>query len=87
MWEAFWNWCGKSCHSVCHYHLIHLNGGAAALIDGVFESLPTDKSRLLFKWVDIEEIKSLKIYPEFLYDGVKKLLDGTAQGIAHFISK
>lgn len=81
--EVFWNWEEKEAHTICHYHLIHLNIPSQISHKGAFKSLETDESRLIFQWADIDELHNYKIYPIFLKDKITNLSDG----IEHFITR
>lgn len=80
--EVFWKWGEREAHTICHYHLISLNIPLQIPTEGTFKSLESDESRLIFQWVNINEIKNYKIYPVFLKDKITNLTDG----IEHFIT-
>lgn len=81
--EVFWKWSEWDVHTICHYHLIDLSSNSHLPRKGVFKSLDTDVSRLLFQWVDINELGNYKIYPVFLKDELSNLSDN----IKHFITR
>lgn len=63
---------------------IHNFRSAGVLLnEGIFNSLETDESRLIFKWADINELQSYNIYPIFLKEKVNNLSDE----IEHFVSR
>jgi len=81
--EVFWKWGEKEAHTLCHYHLVNLNSPSQIPLNGVFKSLETDESRLIFQWVGFNELQDYKIYPVFLKDKINNLLDG----IEHFVTR
>ncbi len=81
--EVFWKWGEKEAHTLCHYHLVNLNTPSQIPLNGVFKSLETDESRLIFQWVGINELQDYKIYPVFLKDKINNLSDG----IEHFVTR
>lgn len=78
--ETFWNWSGKDAHSLAFYYLISLKDDAA-IPDDYFES-HKDNCNVVLKWVTIDEMKKLTIYPAFLKDKVENISDH----IEHFVS-
>jgi ADP-ribose pyrophosphatase YjhB (NUDIX family) len=81
--EVFWKWGARKAHSICHYHLVNLNDPSQISNEGVFRSLASDESRLIFQWVDVKELHNYKIYPVFLKDKIVDMTDG----IEHFITR
>lgn len=81
--EAFWKWGLKEAHTLCHYHMVRLNSASQIPLSGLFKSLETDESRLIFQWVDINELQEYKVYPEFLQYKISNLADG----IEHFVTR
>jgi len=81
--EVFWKWGEQECHTICHYHLINLDNPDQIPCHGIFKSLDTDESRLLFQWTSIKELENLMIYPVFLKDRISNL----SQNIEHFITR
>ena len=81
--ETFWKWGSRDCHTICHYHLIHLTEGNYSSQEGTFKSLVTDESRLLFQWIHINKLSNIKIYPSFLAEKIINI----SQGIDHFVSR
>ena len=80
--ECFWQWRGKSAHTLIFYYLIEL------CEDYYFPDISTpvqqkDNSGVVLGWMPIEELKSVKIYPSFLAEKVLNLTEGTE----HFISR
>jgi len=74
--EVFWKWGEKDCHTLCHYHLVKLLDETQIPHEGIFKSLETDESRLLFQWVDINELANIKIYPVFLSGKINNIAEG-----------
>lgn len=81
--ELFWKWGAKEAHTVCHYHLISLINPYQIPNNGIFKSVDTDESRLIFQWVDINELQDYKVYPVFLKDKITNLSDR----IEHFVTR
>lgn len=81
--EVFWKWGERDTHTICHYHLIRLNNRNQIPNEGIFKSLETDESRLIFKWVNINELQYHSVYPTFLKEKVNDL----SGGIEHFIGR
>lgn len=81
--EVFWKWGEREAHTICHYHLVTLTIPSQIPMISIFKSLETDESRLIFQWVDIEELQNYKIYPVFLKDKITNLSDE----IEHFVTR
>lgn len=81
--EVFWKWGEWDAHTICHYHLVYLSEDSSLSMERIFNSLETDVSRLLFQWVDINDLEKYKIYPEFL----KKELCNLSNDIKHFVTR
>ena len=81
--EVFWKWGAREAHTICHYHLVSLTTPLHIVNNGKFKSLESDESRLIFQWVDINQLQNYKIYPVFLKDKIINLSDG----IEHFITR
>jgi len=80
--EVFWKWGASETHTICHYHLVSLNIPFQIPTEGIFKSLESDESRLVFQWVNINELQNYKIYPVFLKDKITRLSDG----MEHFVT-
>jgi len=78
--EAFWKWGNKNAHTIAFYYLISLKNESDIPSD-YFES-HKDNCNVLLKWVEIDELKNLTIYPSFVKDKIFDISDG----IEHFIS-
>ncbi len=80
--ECFWEWGGKTVHSIAFYFLIEERDGSEIPDLGVF--LPhRDNHNVEIGWLDIDKIQDALIYPEFLKTEVH-CLNGP---IKHFVSK
>jgi 8-oxo-dGTP pyrophosphatase MutT (NUDIX family) len=81
--ESFFSHENKDCHEVCFYYLIQFDKESSILnIDGEFEARELDNSKLTFKWVSVDEMKDLSLYPSFIKNKVNELSDH----IEHFIT-
>ncbi len=81
--EVFWKWGVREAHTLCHYHLVSLNIPTQIPSNGFFKSLETDESKLIFQWVDINELQDYKVYPVFVKDKITNLSDG----IEYFVTR
>lgn len=81
--EVFWKWGERETHTICHYHLVSLAIPSQIPSDGIFKSLESDETKLIFQWVDINELQNHNIYPVFTKDKITNLSDG----IEHFITR
>lgn len=80
--ECFWEWKGKQAHNIAFYYLIEECNGFEIPDNGEFIS-HKDNCNVVIGWIDIEQLKSVIIYPEFLREEIFDL-DGE---IKHFITK
>lgn len=80
--ECFWEWKGKQAHNIAFYYLTEECNGFEIPDNGEFIS-HKDNCNVVIGWIDIEQLKSVIIYPEFLKEEIFDL-DGE---IKHFISK
>lgn len=81
--EVFWKWGAREAHTICHYHLVSLTSPSQIPSNSILKSLESDESRLIFQWVDINELQNYKIYPVFLKDKIINLSDR----IEHFVTR
>lgn len=82
--EVFWKWNETDCHTICFYYLLNIKNPECILSKGeTFKSQETDESRLIFKWVSLNDVKNYTIYPTFLKDKINNI----SNGIEHFIYK
>ena len=80
--ECFWEWNGKLAHNIAFYYLIEECDGCK-ISDNVEFVSHKDNCNVVIGWMDIEELKSIIVYPEFLKEEIYDL-DGE---VKHFISK
>ena len=80
--ECFWEWNGKLAHNIAFYYLIEESDGCK-ISDNVEFVSHKDNCNVVIGWMDIEELKSIIVYPEFLKEEIYDL-DGE---VKHFISK
>ncbi|SCZ08561.1 NUDIX hydrolase [Alkaliphilus peptidifermentans] len=78
--ETFWKWGSRDAHGIAFYYLISLKNDAD-IPDDSFVS-QKDNCNIMLKWVSIEEMKQLTIYPSFIKDKIENISDG----IEHFVS-
>ncbi|SNT27783.1 NUDIX domain-containing protein [Anaerovirgula multivorans] len=78
--ETFWKWGSRDAHGIAFYYLISLKNDAD-IPDDSFVS-QKDNCNIMLKWVSIEEMKRLTIYPSFIKDKIENISDG----IEHFVS-
>ncbi len=80
--ECFWEWGGRQVHNIAFYFLIEECDGFE--IPDVDEFVShKDNCNVVIGWMDIDQIRNVVIYPEFLKD---EIYDLNGQ-IKHFISK
>ena len=79
--ETFWKWGDKNAHTIAFYYLVSLKN-ESDIPDDYFES-HKDNCNVLLKWVEIDELKNLTIYPSFVKDKIFNISDG----IEHFITR
>ncbi|MDT8718427.1 NUDIX domain-containing protein [Clostridium sp. 19966] len=82
MWveETFWKWGNRDVHGIVFYYLISLRNDFD-IPDDCFTS-QKDNCNIMLKWVSIEEMKKLTIYPTF----IKNKIGSISDNIEHFIS-
>ena len=81
--ESFWKWGNRDCHTLCHYHMLKLQTPSKIPLDGTFNSLDSDSSRLIFTWIPLAELKDFQeiLYPVFIKEKIHNIVDG----IEHFV--
>lgn len=79
--ESFWKWGNRNAQSIAFYYLISLKNGSEIPDTGEFVS-QKDNCNVVLKWMPIEGIEELTIYPSFLKDKIKNI----SNGIEHFVS-
>ena len=80
--ECFLEWNGKLAHNIAFYYLIEECDGCKIPDNGEFASHKAYWNAAI-GWMDIEELKSIIVYPDFLNEETYDL-DGE---VKHFISK
>jgi 8-oxo-dGTP pyrophosphatase MutT (NUDIX family) len=78
--ETFWEWDNKDTHGIVFYYLISLENNTD-IPDDYFIS-QKENCDIMLKWVSIEEIKKIHIYPIF----IKEKIDCIPDGIERIIS-
>lgn len=77
--ETFWKWDNKNAHGIVFYYLISLKDDDVP--DDCFIS-QKDNCNITLKWISIEEMKHLEIYPTF----IKSKIEIIPQNLEHIIS-
>lgn len=78
--ECFWEWKGKKAHNISFYYRVELCEGEV-IPEGF---LPQgDNENVVMGWMDIDEIKSVTIYPEFL----KEMIFDMDAPARHFVTR
>lgn len=80
--ESFWEWGGKQAHDISFYYLAELLDEPDIPKNGGFVP-QKDNQNVVLRWMSIDNIPKVTIYPEFLKDEICRL-DGP---VKHFISK
>lgn len=77
--ENLWSSRGSDYHTVTFYFLAECGEGFP------YEKFGSQKSGMstLFEWAELEKIRSMNIYPEFIKEKITDISDG----IEHFISR
>ena len=78
--ECFWEWKGRSSHTLSFYYLAEFCEGGDFPDDGCFHP-QKDNPRIEIGWVPVEQLDSLTVYPEFLKQQIRELKPG------HFITR
>ncbi len=78
--ESFWEWKGKTNHTLSFYYLAECCEGSEFPDDGCFHP-QRDNPRIEIGWVPVEDLNSLIVYPEFLKQRIHDLKPG------HFITR
>lgn len=78
--ETFWKWGNKDAHGIVFYYLISLENNVDISDDCVISQ--KDNCSITLKWVSIEELKQLEIYPAFIKDKIETI----PNSIDHIIS-
>ena len=84
--ENFFMWGSRPCHQINLYYLVSLDDKNQIPLDGVFEAtdeLGESRIDLDMCWVNIEDLKDIKLYPEELKPYIASLPDN----IVYFVHK
>lgn len=82
--EIFFPWNDKPCHQICNYYLVELSDEGSIPVSDTFaakESIDGRDFTVLFHWVPLSEVHSIKIYPA----KAAELLYRLNEGVQHFI--
>lgn len=72
--ESFFSHLNKEVHELGFYYLISFKEDTPLLhMEEEFEKIELDGSKMIFKWIDIDELDNLKIVPAFIKQKVKNL--------------
>lgn len=77
--ECLWSYNGKNVHEIAFYFLVDAD---ESISFSKFIS-QKDNCNILLNWININEIKNLNIYPEFIKEKITNISDD----IEHFVSK
>jgi ADP-ribose pyrophosphatase YjhB (NUDIX family) len=80
--ECFWNWNNKPANTIAFYYLVDLLDCSDIPDNGEFTS-QKDNCNVVFGWIPIEQINTIKIYPEF----IKEIIFNIGEHTQHFISR
>lgn len=80
--ECFWEWKGKKAHNLSFYYWIDTENPADLADDGQPHS-HKDNSRIVLEWVEMERLKGMTVYPEFMKETIF-CLDAP---VRHFVTR
>jgi len=72
--EHFWNWNAKPFHGIAFYYLISLESEIDIPDTGEVVS-QKDNCNVVLKWLPLDELKNITIYPSFLTDKISNIPD------------
>ena len=75
--EIFFPWGSKPCHQICLYYMVE----GEILEDTRFMGIEERNVSLEFRWVPLEELKNLEVYPVQTAELMQKL----DAGVQHFV--
>lgn len=78
--ESFWEWESREAHGIVFYYFISLKNDDDIPDDAFFSQ--KDNCDIMLKWVSIDEMKQLTIYPTFIKDKIETI----SENIEHMIS-
>ena len=71
--ETFWKWDDKDAHGIVFYYLISLDNADDIPVD--YCASQKDNCAIMLKWIPIEEINNITIYPTFMKDKITAISD------------
>lgn len=77
--EIFFPWGSKTCHQICLYYLVE----GDIPVDTRFMGIEERNVSLEFRWVPLEELKDLEVYPV----QTPELMEKLDEGVQHFVYK
>ena len=80
--ESFWKWGEKDSHTIAFYFLVSLQNSLDIPDNGEFFS-QKDNCDVVLKWMSLDELGGITIYPTYLKDKISNIADG----IEHFVYK
>lgn len=69
--ECFFNYDDSQFHEIGLYYSLSSSNQSVTFSEGPF--CGEEGERLIYKWVPIDELETINLYPEFLKTGLKKL--------------
>ncbi len=84
--ENFFKWGSRSCHQINLYYLVSLSNKTQIPLEGVFgaiDELGEMRIDLDMCWINIEDVKDIKLYPEEL----KPYVTSLPQNVVYFAHK
>jgi ADP-ribose pyrophosphatase YjhB (NUDIX family) len=70
--EHFWQWNNKPNHGIAFYYLISIIGDIDVPDNGEIVS-QKDNCNVVLKWLPLEEVKKITIYPSFLPEKINSI--------------
>ena len=83
--EIFFPWGDRPCHQICMYYLVELQSPEIPR-EGVFpgtERMENGQFKLDFRWVPLDKLNELEVYPVQAAELLAKLDDG----VQHFVCR
>jgi len=79
--EVFWKWGSKKTHGIAFYYLISLVNDKD--LPDIYVEESNDSKGVMMRWVPIDDIKNLTVYPQYIKDKISCISDN----IEHFVRK
>ena len=79
--ECFWEWKGKKNHSLSFYYRIETEKPDDLPDDGLTHC-HKDNSHIVLEWVELDALKDIVVYPEFLKEAIFRL----DEPMQHFVT-